>query len=156
MQAYKDDLAYIHDVGYGDFAKNAAPELLAILRRRGLEDGLVVDLGCGSGLWAEELCGAGYDVLGVDISPAMIEIARCRAPQATFEVGSFLKVDLPRCGAVTSLGECLNYLFDEDKFTTYDFTNEPISPARCATRAFECGRCAVMDSTDSGRDTSAS
>ena len=90
MEAYKDDLAYIHDVGFGDFAKNAAPELLAILRQRGLTDGLVVDLGCGSGLWAEELCQAGYDVLGVDISPAMIEIARRRAPRARFEVGSFL------------------------------------------------------------------
>ncbi len=90
MEVYKDDLAYIHDVGFGDFAKNAAPELLAVLRQRGLTGGLVVDLGCGSGLWAEELTAAGYDVLGVDISPAMIEIARRRAPRARFEVGSFL------------------------------------------------------------------
>ena len=29
--AYEADLAYIHDTGYGDFAKNAAPSLLKIL-----------------------------------------------------------------------------------------------------------------------------
>ena len=71
-----------------------------------------MDLGCGSGLWARELSDAGYDVLGVDISPAMIAIARKRVPRGEFETGSLLKVKLPRCGAVTSLGECLNYLFD--------------------------------------------
>ena len=27
-EAYKDDLAYIHDVGFGDFARNSAPGLL--------------------------------------------------------------------------------------------------------------------------------
>ncbi|PYT03492.1 MAG: class I SAM-dependent methyltransferase [Acidobacteria bacterium] len=112
IEAYKADLAYIHDVGFGDFAKNSAPGLLRILRRDDIKTGLVVDLGCGSGLWARELSDAGYDVLGVDISPAMIAIARKRVPRGEFETGSLLKVKLPRCGAVTSLGECLNYLFD--------------------------------------------
>jgi SAM-dependent methyltransferase len=42
----------------------------------------------------------------------MIEIARKRVPQAEFRVESLLKAKLPRCDAVTSLGECLNYLFD--------------------------------------------
>src|SRR5437870_2264632 len=112
IEAYKADLAYIHDVGFGDFAKNSAPGLLRILRRDDIKTGLVVDLGCGSGLWARELSDAGYDVLGVDISPAMIAIARKRVPRGEFDTGSLLKVKLPRCGAVTSLGECLNYLFD--------------------------------------------
>lgn len=112
-ESYKDDLAYIHDVGFGDFARNAAPALLRILSQSGITSGLVVDLGCGSGIWASELSCAGYDVLGVDISPAMIEIARKRVPRAVFHVGSLLKVKLPHCVAVTSLGECFNYLFDE-------------------------------------------
>jgi SAM-dependent methyltransferase len=113
MEAYKNDLTYIHDVGFGDFAKNSAPGLLELLRQNGITDGLVVDLGCGSGLWARELSKAHYDVLGIDISPAMIEMARERVPGGNFRVASLLKTDLPQCVAVTSLGECLNYLFDE-------------------------------------------
>src|SRR5713226_7733875 len=113
MEGYKDDLAYIHDVGFGDFAKNSAPRLLELLRQNGITNGLVVDLGCGSGLWARELTQAKYDVLGIDISPPMIEMARERVPGGEFRVASLLKTDLPRCVAVTSLGECLSYLFDE-------------------------------------------
>jgi len=112
MKGYQDDLAYIHDVGFGDFAKNSAPGLLRVLRQNEIPTGLVIDLGCGSGIWARELSRAGYDVLGIDISPAMIEIARKRVPQAEFRIESLLKAKLPRCDAVTSLGECLNYLFD--------------------------------------------
>ena len=52
---YGEDLAYIHDVGFGDFALGAAPGMLEILRRSGIRGALVVDLGCGSGLWAREL-----------------------------------------------------------------------------------------------------
>ncbi len=113
IKAYENDLAYIHDVGFGDFARNSAPGLLEMLRQNGITEGLVVDLGCGSGLWARELSKAHYDVLGIDISPAMIEMARSRVPGGEFRVASLLKTDLPQCVAVTSLGECLSYLFDE-------------------------------------------
>jgi SAM-dependent methyltransferase len=113
LETYKNDLAYIHDVGFGDFARKSAPGLLKMFRQNGITRGLVVDLGCGSGLWARELAQAKYDVLGIDISPAMIELARERVPGGEFRVASLLKTDLPRCAAVTSLGECLNYLFDE-------------------------------------------
>jgi SAM-dependent methyltransferase len=110
--AYQDDLAYIHDVGFNFFAQGAAPGLLQIFRRHGINDGLVIDLGCGSGIWAAELVRAGYDVLGVDQSKAMIRLARKKAPQAQFVRGSYLDVKLPACDMVTSLGECLCYLFD--------------------------------------------
>ena len=113
-EAYKDALAYIHDVGFGDFARNSAPGLLQILRRGGITTGLVVDLGCGSGLWARELADGGYDVLGIDISAAMIAIARKRVPTGEFRVGSSLRARLPKCDAVTSIGECFNYLFDKN------------------------------------------
>src|SRR5215210_1955469 len=49
---YGEDLAYIHDVGHAEFALGAAPGILEILDPNGMHDGLVVDLGCGSGRWA--------------------------------------------------------------------------------------------------------
>ncbi len=111
---YKEDLAYIHDVGYSDYALKSAPGILGILIQNNVHAGLVVDLGCGSGLSALEFTKAHYRVLGVDISESMIAIARTRAPDAEFRVGSLFKTDIPSCNAVTSIGECLNYLFDAD------------------------------------------
>ena len=81
---YREDVAYIHDVGHADFALRSAPGILEILRENGVTEGLVVDLGCGSGQWARELLWAGYRVLGIDISEAMIGLAREKAPGAEF------------------------------------------------------------------------
>ena len=44
----------------------------------------------------------------------MIELARERAPEAEFRVGSLYDAEIPPCGAVTAVGEVLNYLFDEE------------------------------------------
>ena len=109
---YDEDLAYIHDTGFGFFALQSAPGLLRLLRTGGVTSGLVVDLGCGIGLWARELVDAGYSVYGVDLSAAMLRIARQRVPEARLQKGSFLAADLPPCDAVTAIGECFNYLFD--------------------------------------------
>ena len=111
---YQTDLAYIHGRAYSGFVREATPGLLTILHRNGIDRGLVVDLGCGPGLWAHLLTCHGYDALGIDISPAMVALARQSAPGARFHVGSFLKIKLPPCVAVTALGEVLNYTFDGD------------------------------------------
>ena len=113
MTAYERDLAYIHDTGFTGFARKAAPGLLRLLRQNRILGGLVVDAGCGSGVWARELSERGYDVLGIDISAYMIRLARRQAPAAKFQVGSFLSATLPPCDAVTSIGECVNYAFDQ-------------------------------------------
>ncbi|MEX2115236.1 MAG: class I SAM-dependent methyltransferase [Pirellulales bacterium] len=110
--AYREDLAYIHDVGFGGFAAGAAPWLLALLKSHALTDGLVIDLGCGSGIWARELSMAGFGVLGYDISEAMIAIAAKRVPRGEFHARPFLGARLRPCVAVTALGEVFNYLFD--------------------------------------------
>ena len=107
--AYARDLAEIHDAGYAEFSASAAPGLLRRLRRAGIGSGLVVDLGCGSGIWARALTDAGYDVLGVDPSAAMLRIARRRAPRARFERASVLDFTPPPCAAITALGEVLCY-----------------------------------------------
>jgi SAM-dependent methyltransferase len=112
IEGYGEELAYIHDVDFGDFARESASGLLEILHQKGLENGLVIDLGCDSGIWAKALTHAGYEVLGIDLSHAMLDLARKKAPKAKFKKASFLKVRLPQCNAVTSIGECLNYQFD--------------------------------------------
>ncbi|HYZ27488.1 MAG TPA: class I SAM-dependent methyltransferase [Thermoleophilaceae bacterium] len=109
MTFYAAELARIHDDGYGDFPRAAACELL----RRVPPSGLVVELGCGSGISSELIAAAGYDVLGIDISPDMLAIARRRVPRARFEAGSIWDAQLPRCIAVTAIGEVINYAVDE-------------------------------------------
>jgi SAM-dependent methyltransferase len=109
---YGPDLALVHDEGHADLARRAARFVARALRARGLRSGLVVDLGCGSGVAAEALTRAGYDVLGVDLSPAMLSIARRRAPRAAFRRGSAFRVAIPSCVAVTAMGEVLGYAFD--------------------------------------------
>jgi SAM-dependent methyltransferase len=111
--AYRDDLAYIHDAGFGGFAAAAAPVLLDALQRSGINGGLVIDLGCGSGILSAAISDAGYDVVGIDISEAMVAIARRRVPRGRFRVQSLLAAELPACVAVAAVGECINYLFDE-------------------------------------------
>ena len=111
---YGEDLAYIHDVGHADFALDSAPGIKGILGRSGIREGLIVDLGCGTGILARELVAAGYGVLGIDISEAMVEIARKRTPKAGFRVGALFEVEIPRCEAVTAISEVLNYLFDPE------------------------------------------
>ena len=111
--AYGSDLAFIHDRGFGAFSKGSAPGILNLFARGGITDGTIVDLGCGSGIWARELANSGYRVVGADISPAMIEIARRRVPEAEFHVKSFLHFRFPACQAVTAINEVFNYLFDE-------------------------------------------
>jgi SAM-dependent methyltransferase len=75
---------------------------------------LVVDLGCGSGIWARHLHDHGYEVFGVDQSKAMIQLARKSVPAAKFKIGSLFQTKLPACHAVTSMGECISYLFDRN------------------------------------------
>ena len=107
---YQRDLAYIHDVGFGGFARRAAPGILAMLQRAGIRDGVVVDLGCGSGIWVRHLIRAGYEPVGIDASRAMIRNARTVAPQATLRVASIHECRLPSCRAVTAMGEVISYL----------------------------------------------
>ncbi len=109
---YQEDLAYIHDVGFGDFALKSAPGLLAILKEKGIDKGLIIDLACGSGIWAKILTDSGYEVLGIDLSESMLNLAQKKAPLAQFQVGSLFRLNLPLCDAITCIGEGVNYQFD--------------------------------------------
>ncbi|GAA3778742.1 class I SAM-dependent methyltransferase [Micromonospora maritima] len=56
--------------------------------------GPVADVGCGPGRITAHLSGLGLDAFGVDLSPAMIEVARRDHPGLRFEVGSMTRLDL--------------------------------------------------------------
>jgi len=109
---YRSDLAHIHDTGFGQLGTSAARLIIDELRTVGALSGLIVELGCGGGLTSRLFCDAGYDVLGVDLSHSLIEIARNRVPEATFRVGTFATADIPPCIAVTAIGEVFNYTLD--------------------------------------------
>jgi SAM-dependent methyltransferase len=106
---YERDLAHVHDAGFGFFARGAAPGIVRRLRRAHIDRGVVVDLGCGSGILARKLTDAGYDVLGVDASGPMLDIARERAPDARFVQASLHEAELPPCAAITAVGEIFCY-----------------------------------------------
>jgi SAM-dependent methyltransferase len=106
---YREDLAYIHHAGFSDFARSSASGVIAILAKHGIRRGLLLDVGCGSGVLARELTRAGFEILGFDASPAMIELARTTAPEARFEVASFETAELPPCDAIVAMGEVLSY-----------------------------------------------
>jgi SAM-dependent methyltransferase len=107
---YSIDLAHIHDTAFGGFADDVAPHLLRLLKHAGIRTGRIVEVGCGSGRLARHLSDRGYRVHGFDVSPAMVRIARRRAPRARFTVASLADVDVPRCAAVVSLGEVVTYV----------------------------------------------
>jgi hypothetical protein len=60
--------------------------------------GTIVDLGCGPGHVARYLHDRGATAVGIDLSPAMIEIARSLHPQLAFRVGDMTALDEPDAG----------------------------------------------------------
>ncbi|MEV1000656.1 class I SAM-dependent methyltransferase [Nonomuraea sp. NPDC050202] len=72
----------------------AALALLADLVRSA-GGGPVADVGCGPGHVTAHLHELGLDAFGIDLSPAMIDVARRDHPRLRFEVGSMTELDLP-------------------------------------------------------------
>jgi SAM-dependent methyltransferase len=81
------------------FSELAGKPLDRHLLNRFAEDvrghGLVADLGCGPGHVARYLHDQGVRMLGIDLSPRMIDLARQRSPDIEFRVGDMRTLDLP-------------------------------------------------------------
>ncbi len=69
--------AYVYDelmdnVPYDEWAEY----LIGLLKENGVADGLVCELGCGTGQMTRRLAAAGYDMIGIDLSEEMLDVAR--------------------------------------------------------------------------------
>ena len=109
---YRADLALVHDRGFGFHADACAPGVLALLQPVLERGGLVLELGCGSGLLTRYLVEAGHRVLATDASPAMLDLARTTVPGVTFERLTLPDDPVPAADAVVGVGHALNYLPD--------------------------------------------
>jgi SAM-dependent methyltransferase len=112
---YREDLARIHHAGFAFHADAVASGIVELLEPLLARDGLVVEIGCGSGLLTRHLVAAGHRVLATDASPAMVDLARVNVPAATAEVLRVPDDPLPSADAIVSVGHPLSYLDDEDQ-----------------------------------------
>jgi SAM-dependent methyltransferase len=112
---YRRGLALIHHLGFSFHAEDCAPGVLALLEPVRAREGLVVEIGCGSGLLTKYLVDAGHRVIATDASPAMLDLARETAGGAG-EIRRLTLPDdpIPEADAIVGVGHALNYLPDAD------------------------------------------
>ncbi len=110
---YRRDLARVHHLGFATHANTCAPGILRLLEPVRARGGLVLEVGCGSGLLTRHLVDAGHRVLATDASPAMLELARLVVPDA-LEIRQLTLPDdpVPAADAIVSVGHALSYLPD--------------------------------------------
>ncbi|HEX6395378.1 MAG TPA: class I SAM-dependent methyltransferase [Acidimicrobiales bacterium] len=111
---YRQDLALVHHLGFGFHADSVAPGILSLLEPILERNGLVVELGCGSGLLTRHLVGAGHRVIATDASPVMLALAHETAPTVERFAQLVLPDDpIPASDAIVSVGHPFSYLPDE-------------------------------------------
>ncbi|GAA2717101.1 class I SAM-dependent methyltransferase [Actinoplanes palleronii] len=110
---YRRDLAYVFDQGYGFHAEACAPGILALLEDVRARDGVVLEIGCGSGLLTKRLVEAGHRVIATDASPAMLDLTRSAVGGAE-DIRTLILPDdpIPAVDAIVGIGHALNYLAD--------------------------------------------
>ncbi len=111
---YRRDLALVHHLGFGFHADRCAPGIISRLEPVRERGGLVVELGCGSGLLTRYLTDAGHRVVATDASPDMVALARDYAPHVESTYVLTLPDDpIPPADAIVSVGHVISYLPDE-------------------------------------------
>lgn len=121
---FMDDVPYSE---WGDYVR-------AALREHGIEDGLVLELGCGTGSMAECLAKKGYDMIGVDNSGEMLDIAR-RKKEASGHDILYLLQDMREfelygtVRAVVSICDSVNYITEEEELErVFKLVNNYLDP----------------------------
>ena len=99
MTDYLADIRTSYDnvaVSYAELVANPADgEAAAFDLLAQLVDGIVLDVGCGPGRTTGSLAARGLRVVGIDLSPGMIEVARRDHPRLDFRVGTMTALDFP-------------------------------------------------------------
>ena len=98
------------------------------------EKNLVVELGCGTGSFTLEMAKRGYDIMGIDLSSEMLDIARRKSVDAGFDL-MFLEQDMREldlyctAGTIVSVCDSINYLTeDSDVIDCFKLVNNFLFP----------------------------
>lgn len=134
MEAYTD-FAYVYDTFMDETPyEEWKNRLVSMLQEDGIKDGLVLDLGCGTGTLTELLSNAGYDMIGVDYSQEMLSIALEKRAESGNNI-LYLEQDMREfelygtVRAVVCVCDSINYLLDkEDIITTFKLVNNYLDP----------------------------
>ncbi|MDD2971340.1 MAG: class I SAM-dependent methyltransferase [Lachnospiraceae bacterium] len=99
-----------------------------------IRDGLVLDLGCGTGSFTEKMAEKGYDMIGVDNAADMLQIAMEKKEKSQNDI-LYLLQDMREfelygtIGAVVSICDSMNYITeDEDLLTVFRLVNNYLDP----------------------------
>ena len=134
MEAYTS-FAQVYDlfqdnIPYGEWADY----LKSLLNEYGVKDGLVLDLGCGTGSITELLAKAGYDMIGVDNSEDMLEIAMDKRSRSGLDI-LYLLQDMREfelygtVKAAVSICDSMNYILEkEDLVQVFKLVNNYLDP----------------------------
>lgn len=108
--------------------------LTGLLQDFGVSDGLLLDLGCGTGSLTELLAKRGYDMIGVDYSEEMLELAMEKKAESGSDI-LYLCQDMREfelygtVRAVVSVCDCMNYITEpEDLVTVFKLVNNYLDP----------------------------
>ena len=128
-----ESFARVYDTFMDEVPYDAWAEyLIRMLREDGISEGLVLDLGCGTGQMTKRLARAGYDMIGVDQSADMLQIAQERKGDCDI---LYLMQDMRQfelygtVRAVISTCDSLNYITDrEDLLAVFRLVNNYLDP----------------------------
>ena len=90
--------------------------LVSLLKKYGVEDGLVLDMGCGTGAMTRYLDAHGYDMTGIDVSEEMLTIAKEKSsPDILYLLQDMREFELyGTVRAIVSVCDSLNYITEEE------------------------------------------
>ena len=87
--------------------------LTSLLKEYGINDGLVLDLGCGTGELTRRLAACGYDMTGVDVSVDMLQKAMEKQtdPPILYLLQEMQTLELDGCNRKTGRIRAANFVF---------------------------------------------
>ena len=108
--------------------------LLELLIKENIHDGLVLDLGCGTGTMTELLAKHGYDMIGVDNSLDMLEIAQEKRERSGYDI-LYLLQDMREfelygtVRAIVCSCDSINYILEEaEVLEVFSLVNNYLDP----------------------------